>query len=107
MKLGGAIAERDKSLQLSGSRKTTLKNLCKLDGEPDRCPEFTLIVPRVEETQVTQKGFIHTTLLEMRKESDNGCGCMLSWTTTKVNVNIVDTTNKSAFGLRPLFSSTF
>ena len=44
--------------------------LCKLGGKLERYPDFALDVPRVE---VTHKGFIHTSLLEMGEETNNNC----------------------------------
>ena len=52
----------------------------------DRCPELIPDVPRVEETQVTYKGFIHP-CREESKVCDQNC-CELTWATTMVNVHI-------------------
>ena len=51
------------------------------------------LTPDVIRVEATHKSNTKSLLLEMQEETDNGCNCELSWTTTKANV-FMDTTNE-------------
>ena len=48
-----------KSLRMNSPRRVHAG----MNGKLERCPELTPDVPRIEETQLTYRGLIHTTLV--------------------------------------------
>ena len=60
--------------------------ICKLE----RCPELAADLPRLEETDKSHTRDLFTPPC-LRWEKTHGCCCELSWTITKVNLD-VDTT---------------
>ena len=80
MKLSPEILFSNHKVQNEQEEKVVVRQMDALD--------LPLIYPEQKRTQVTRKGFIHTTLLVMGEETENDYSWEPSQTATKVNVNM-------------------